>query len=295
MNMVILDGGTINPGDLSWSPLKNFGTLDVFLRSSYKNALERAEHANIILTSKVLIDKSFIDSCPDLQMICVLATGFNNVDVEYAKSKGILVCNIPAYSSEIVAQHTMAMILQLSTFHTPPMVLKGKTLGLIGYGNISRNVMNIGLAFEMNVLIASKHPDSALNEIGVAFTDLETLYASADIISLHCPLNNQNQGLINQTSISKMKDGVILINTARGGLIHSQDLAHALLSGKVAAAGLDVLEKEPPKEGNPLIGLPNVLITPHIAWSAKEARSRLITFAIENVKGFVLKKPINVV
>ncbi len=295
MNMVILDGATINPGDLSWSPLKDFGTLDVYLRSSYKNALERGKNANIILTSKVLIDKEFIDYCPSLKMICVLATGYNNVDVEYAKSKDILVCNIPTYSSEIVAQHTMAMILQLATFHEPAIKLQNKTLGLIGFGNISRIVMNIALAFDMNVVIATNYPDLNLNEEKVKFTVLDTLFASSDVISLHCPLTDQNKGLINKDSIAKMKKGVILINTARGGLVESEDLAQGLRSGHIGAAGLDVLEKEPPREGNPLIGLPNTLITPHIAWSSKSARSRLITYAINNVKGFLSKNPVNVV
>ncbi|MEG1930062.1 MAG: D-2-hydroxyacid dehydrogenase [Anaerovorax sp.] len=291
MNIVILDDGTINPGDLSWAKLEQFGTLTTYDRTaSLPLAIERSREAQIVLTSKVSITSDFIDACPKLKMIGVLATGYNNIDVSYAKSKGIVITNIPAYASEIVAQHTMALLLEICQLPPQPLSLKGKTLGIIGYGNISKKVISIASAFGMNVLIFSHYPDSSVENHLISFCDLEQLLVQSHVVSLHCPMTAENTGFLNKEFINKMKTGVIILNTSRGGLINSQDLASAISTGKVAYAGLDVLEEEPPRSGNPLIGMDHVLITPHIAWSAKETRARLIDIAIDNVKGFLEKK-----
>lgn len=296
MEITILDDGTINPGDLSWDALKKLGKLTQYDRTAtLASAIERSKDTEILLTSKVAITKEFLDACPQLKMICVLATGYNNIDVDYAKSKNILVTNIPAYSSEIVAQHTIALLLAICQLPSQSISLAGKTIGVIGYGNISRKVIGICKALGMHVLISSNYPDPSMENDLVSFCSMEDLLSQADILSLHCPMTEENQGFINKELLYKMKPGVILLNTSRGGLVDEEDLAQALACGQVSFAGLDVLEQEPPVKGSPLIGLKNALITPHIAWSAKETRERLIQIAIENVQAFLEKEPIHVI
>ncbi len=317
MKIVILDGYTINPGDLSWSGLEKHGELTVYERTPEDLIVPRIGDAEIVMTSKCVLSAEVMSQCPNLRWIGILATGINMVDLEYAASHGIPVTNIPAYSTDSVAQFTFSLLLEIcnragihsEAVHsgqwqsakdfcfclTPQTELARKTFGIIGFGNIGKRVARIAEAFGMKVLIASKYPDPAFSSESITFTSLGKLFADSDIISLHCPLTEDNRGFINQDAISKMKDGVILLNTSRGPLIDGEDLAQALNSGKVFAAGLDVLSAEPPKDGNPLIGLPNCVITPHIAWITRESRSRLIDTAISNLESWLAGTNINCV
>lgn len=309
MKIVILDGYTINPGDLSWSGLEKYGELAVYERTPAKLIVPRIGDAEIVMTSKCVLSSEVLSRCPNLKYIGILATGINMVDLEYAAAHGIVITNIPAYSTDSVAQFTFALLLEIcnqtgvhnkavqsGNWHsskdfclplTPQMELAGKTFGIIGFGNIGRRVAKMAEAFGMKVLIASGYPDPAFETGNISFTSLDKVFASSDIISLHCPLTEDNRGFINRDAISKMKDGVILLNTSRGPLINEEDLAQALISGKVYAAGLDVLSVEPPKGGNPLIGLPNCIITPHIAWITRESRIRLIEIAVSNLESWL--------
>ena len=317
MKIVILDGYTINPGDLSWSSLEEYGELTVYVRTPKDLIVSRIGDAEIVMTSKCVLTAEVLSQCPNLNYIGILATGINMVDLEYASSHNILVTNIPAYSTDSVAQFTFALLLEVcnqvkvhdDAVHsgqwqnakdfcfclTPQMELAGKTFGIIGYGNIGKRIAKAAEAFGMKVLIASKYPDPAFETENIAFAALDELFAASDVISLHCPLTDNNKGFINQAAISKMKDGVILLNTSRGPLINEDDLAKALKSGKVFAAGLDVLSVEPPEGGNPLIDLPNCIITPHIAWITKESRSRLIDTAVSNLESWLVGENINCV
>ena len=309
MKIVILDGYTINPGDLSWAKFEEYGELTVYERTPKELVVPRIGNAEIVLTSKCLLTAEVLRQCPSLKWIGILATGINMVDLEYASSHGIPVTNIPAYSTDSVAQFTFSLLLEIcnqighhnDAVHsdqwqnskdfcfclTPQMELAGKTFGIIGYGNIGKRVAKIAEAYGMNVLIASSFPDPAFETDHISFTSLHSLFADSDIISLHCPLTDDNQGFIDHTAISRMKNGVILLNTSRGPLINEEDLAQALKSGKVFAAGLDVLSAEPPMDSNPLIGLPNCIITPHIAWITRESRTRLINVAVSNLKAWL--------
>lgn len=317
MKIVILDGYTINPGDLSWSALEKHGELTVYERTPKEQIVERIGNAEAVMTSKCVLTAEVLRQCPNLKWIGILATGINMVDLEYASSRDILVTNIPAYSTDSVAQFTFALLLEIcnqvkvhdDAVHagqwqnakdfcfclTPQWELAGKTFGIIGYGNIGKRAAKIAEAFGMKVLIASKYPDPAFETENITFTSSDELFASSDIISLHCPLTDNNRGFINRAAISKMKDGVILLNTSRGPLINEGDLAEALKSGKVFAAGLDVLSVEPPGKDNPLIGLPNCIITPHIAWITKESRTRLIDTAVSNLESWLSGENINCV
>lgn len=317
MKIIILDEHTINPGDLSWSGLEEYGELTVYERTPKKLVVSRIGDAEIVLTSKCLLTAEVLSQCPNLKYIGILATGINMVDLEYASAHNITVTNIPAYSTDSVAQFTFSLLLEIcnqvrthnDAVHsgqwqsstdfcfclTPQMELAGKTLGIIGFGTIGKRVAKMAEAFGMKVLIASNYPDPAFETENITFASPAGLYRSSDIISLHCPLTEDNKGFINQDTISKMKDGVILLNTSRGPLINEEDLAQALKSGKVFAAGLDVLTVEPPKEGSPLIGLPNCIITPHIAWITRESRTRLIDVAVSNLKSYLTGASINCV
>lgn len=309
MKIVILDGYTINPGDLSWSGIGESGELTVYDRTAPELIASRIGNAEIIMTSKCHITKEIMTECKNLKWIGILATGTNMVDMAFATEKGILVTYIPAYSTESVAQLTFSLLLEICNHvgkHgeavssgewnraedfcftlTPQMELSGKTLGIIGFGNIGKKVAKMGESFGMKVLISTAYPDPEFTTDSIRFTDPDQLYALSDIISLHCPLREANKGLINNETINKMKDGVIILNTSRGLLVNETDLAHALKIGKVFAAGLDVLSTEPPSEDNPLIGLENCMITPHIGWITKESRMRLISAAIENLKSYL--------
>ena len=318
MKIVILDGYTVNHGDLSWDGLKEFGELTVYDRTSkdLSQILERIGDAEIVLENKINMSREVMDACPNLRYIGEIATGYNNVDVAAAKEKGITVTNIPAYSTPSVAQLAFALLLEIchhtahhndlvhqgawttcqdSMFydHTWPLIeLAGKTLGIIGFGRIGQSVAKIGRAFGMNVKAYSR----SIREEGKALADyvsLNELLASSDVISLHCPLFPETKGIICKESIAKMKDGVIILNTSRGPLINEADLAEALRSGKVYAAGVDVVSEEPMRDDNPLLTAPNCFITPHMAWMPTEARTRLIDIAVNNVRAWVSGDPVN--
>jgi glycerate dehydrogenase len=294
MKMVILDGYTINPGDLSWSALEALGEVKICHRTPAEKVAETIGDVSAVFTSKNKITAEIMDACPDLRFIGVLATGFDNIDIEAAKARGIAVCNVPSYSTDTVAQHTFALILEITNhvglhnaavqsgewtaspdfclIKSPIQQLAGKSLGIVGYGNIGRKVAAIAEAFGMTVNIYSRDREAAMK---------------SDILTLHCPATAENRGFINAEFISGMKDGAILINTARGALINEADLADALSSGKISAAGLDVVNGEPPQMGNPLIGLPNCFITPHVAWASKEARNTICEVSAANLRSWL--------
>jgi len=302
--IVILDGGVANPGDLSWEPLAALGDLTVYDYTAPQDVIPRIGDASVILTNKTVISAEVMAACPAVRYIGVLATGYNVVDIAEAKKRGIVVTNVPAYSTPTVAQLTMALLLEIALhvghhsrvvhegkwsacrdfafWDYPLMELQGKTFGIVGYGSIGKATAKLAEAFGMKVLAYSRHGAEEYH------TELDELYAKADIVSLHCPLTAENTGMINRDTIAKMKDGVIILNTARGGLINEADLREALLSGKVYAAASDVTCKEPINADSPLLGLDNMIITPHIAWAATEARQRLLSVAIDNVRQYLL-------
>ncbi len=311
MKIVVLDGYTANPGDVSWDELAALGELTVHDRTPAPEIRARIGDAEIVLTNKTPLTRETLAACPKLRFVGVLATGYNIVDAAAAKELGIPVANVPAYSTPSVAQLTFALLLEVchrvghhsqavhqgrwtrSTdfcfWEYPLIELAGKTLGLIGYGRIGKAVAEIARALGMRVLVYTPHSRGPEN------VPLQALLAESDVISLHCPLTAENQGMIDRNTLSQMKDGVILINTARGALINEQDLREALQSGKVYAAALDVAATEPIPADSPLLGLDNCLITPHIAWAPKEARIRLLQITAENVRAFVAGKPQNIV
>ncbi|MDD6051982.1 MAG: D-2-hydroxyacid dehydrogenase [Clostridiales bacterium] len=308
--IIVLDGAVENPGDLSWEPLAALGELTVYDYTAPEDTIARIGDASIILTNKTVISAEVMAACPGLRYIGVLATGYNVIDIAQARQRGIVVANVPAYSTPTVAQFTMALLLEIclhvghhsrvvhegkwsacrdfSFWDYPLIELQGKTIGIVGYGSIGKAVAKVAKAFGMNVLAYSRH---GAEEDAVA--SLDELYARADIVSLHCPLTAENTGMINAEAISKMKDGVIILNTARGGLINELDLRHALLSGKVYAAASDVTAREPINADSPLLGLDNMIITPHIAWAATEARQRLMDIATDNVRKYLAGTPQN--
>ena len=301
--IIVLDGAVENPGDLSWEPLAALGELTVYEYTAPKDVTARIGDAALILTNKTVITADIMAACPNLRYIGVLATGYNVVDIAEAKTRGIVVTNVPAYSTDTVAQFTMALLLEIALhvghhsrvvhegkwsacrdfafWDYPLMELAGKTFGIVGYGSIGKAVAKLAEAFGMKVLAYSRHGAEDYH------TELDELYAKSDVVSLHCPLTAENIGMINRETIAKMKDGVILLNTARGGLINEADLREALLSGKVYAAASDVVSTEPIKADNPLLGLDNMIITPHIAWAALEARQRLMDVATDNVRQYL--------
>ena len=320
MKIVILDGYTVNPGDLSWDALKELGELTVYDRTpkDLPTILERIGDAEIVLENKINMSRELMDACPNLRYIGEIATGYNNVDTAAAKEKGITVTNIPAYSTASVAQLAFALLLEICHHtahhndlvhqgewcscpdtmfydHTWPIIeLAGKTLGIIGFGQIGQSVARIAKAFGMQVIAYSR----TVREEGKALAEyvtLDELLSRSDVISLHCPLFPETKGIINKESIAKMKDGVILLNTSRGPLVNEADLAEALRSGKVYAAGVDVVSEEPMREDNPLLTAPECFITPHMAWMSKEARTRLIGIAVNNVRAWQAGEAVNVV
>ncbi len=320
MKIVILDGFTVNHGDLSWDGLKKYGDLAVYDRTpkDIETIVSRIGDAEMVLENKIIMSREVMDRCPNLRYIGEIATGYNNVDIAAAKEKGIIVTNIPAYSTASVAQLAIALLLEICHHaahhndlvhqgawttcpdpmfydHTWPLIeLDGKTLGIIGFGKIGQSVARIARALGMNVLAYSR----SVREEGKALADyvtLDELLARSDVISLHCPLFPETKGIINRENIAKMKDGVIILNTSRGPLINEANLADALRSGKVYAAGMDVVSEEPMREDNPLLTAPNCIITPHMAWMPKEARIRLIDIAVNNVRAWTEGEPINVV
>lgn len=318
MTIVVLDGYVANPGDLSWDGLKELGDLTVYERTSPDEVLERAQGAQVITTNKVLITAELMDQLPELQYIGVLATGYNVVDIPAARKRGIVVTNIPAYSTMSVAQLVMAHLLNITNqvaLHsqavtegkwqtcmdfsftlTPQIELDGKIFGIVGLGNTGTAAARIAQSFGMRVLAYSSKSAATLAALGIDKADsYEQLFRESDVLSLHCPLTEKTHHLVNAERLSWMKPTSILINTGRGPLIDENSLADALNQGRIMGAGVDVLQEEPPRKGCPLIGARNCFITPHIAWATQAARSRLIKIAVANVKAFIEGKPQNVV
>jgi glycerate dehydrogenase len=320
MKIVVLDGYTENPGDLSWSGLEDLGDLTVYDRTPLKDEEEiirRIGDADAIYTNKTPVSKNAIGAAPYLKFVGVLATGYNVVDVDAAKEKGITVCNIPAYGTAAVGQFAIAMLLEIChhvahhskavhdgrwennadwCFWDYPLIeLADKTIGIIGFGRIGQSTGKIAQALGMKVLAFDSYVNPALENESCKYTSLDILLKESDVIALHCPLFPDTKGIINKAAIAKMKDGVIILNNSRGPLIVEQDLADALNSGKVYAAGLDVVSSEPIKGDHPLLKAKNCLITPHISWAPKESRQRLMNFAVDNLQQFINNTPINVV
>lgn len=316
MKIVILDGYTENPGDLSWSGLEELGELTVYDRTPPEQVADRIGDAEIVILNKTPLPRKMLDRCPNVRYIGVLATGYNIVDVQAAKERGIPVCNIPTYGTDAVGQFAIAMLLEIChhvahhdaavhggrwetcpdwCFWDYPLIeLAGKTMGIIGFGRIGRTTGRIARALGMQVVAYDSIETDEGREIG-RYLPLEELFACSDVIALHCPLFPETEGIINRNTIAKMKDGVILLNNSRGPLIVEQDLADALNSGKVYAAGLDVVSTEPIRGDNPLLKAKNCLITPHISWAPKESRQRLMGIAVESLRAFLAGNPINVV
>ena len=319
MKIVVLDGYTENPGDLSWGPLEKLGEVVVYDRTSTVDApiiIERIGDADVAVVNKTPISRNTIDACPNLKAIAVLATGYNVVDSKYAAKKNIPVMNVPTYGTQIVGQYAVGLLLEICAHYGhhsetvkegrwencidwcywdyPMIELAGKTAGIIGLGRIGQTTARILNALGMRVIAY----DSFQSESGrklAEYVDLDTLYSKADVIFLHCPLFPETEGMINKDSIAKMKDGVILINNSRGQLVVEQDLADALNCGKVYAAALDVVSTEPIKGDNPLLKAKNCIITPHISWAAREARQRIMDITAGNVESFINGKAVNVV
>ena len=318
MKIVELDGYAANPGDLSWDGFKELGELTVYDRTAPEDVLERAKGAQVILTNKVLITEELMDKLPDLQYIGVLATGYNVVDITAARKRGIIVTNIPAYSTMSVAQMVIAHLLNITnqvalhsdavkqgewqrnkdfSFSLTPLIeLDGKTLGIVGLGNTGTATARIAQSLGMRILAYSSKSREALQQMGIEKAEsYEQLFHEADVLSLHCPLTNETKHLVNVERLKLMKPTAILINTGRGPLVDETALADALNEGRIMAAGVDVLQEEPPRKGSPLISARNCYITPHIAWATKAARERLLNIALENIKAFLKGKPQNVV
>ncbi len=316
MKIVILDGHAVNPGDLSWDCFLPFGSITVYENTEKHQAIQRVEGADIVMTNKTPITRALLDACPTVKLICVLATGYNVVDCDAARERGIPVCNVPDYGTNAVAQFTFSLLLELCNrvghhddlvhrgdwttcpsfcfWDTPQMELYGKTFGIIGFGRIGRAVGKIAAAMGMEVLSynRSRHPEG--EAIG-KYVDLDTLLAKADILSLHCPLTPENTGMISKELLQKMKDGAILLNTARGGLLDEQAVADALRSGKLRGAAVDVVSREPIQADNPLLSAPNCIITPHMAWAPIETRQRILDCTVASIRAYLAGAPINTV
>ena len=314
MKITILDGFAENPGDLSWDWLGEYGEYTVYDRTPADKIAERVEGCDVIITNKTPLRAELLKNLGNLRYIGLLSTGYNIVDWEYCREAGIPVCNIPSYSTDAVAQLTFALILEHTnavavhskSVHdgewaactdfcyqkTPLTELSGKTLGIIGFGNIGKAVARIALAFGMKVVASTNHPAPS---DGIEFTDVDTLLSKSDFVSLHCPLTDKTEGMVNAEFLAKMKPTAMLINTSRGQVVNEPDLANALKNGVISAAGLDVLSCEPPKSDNPLFGIKNCYITPHIAWAGYETRLRLMEICKENMRAFASGNPINVV
>ena len=318
MKIVLLDGEALNPGDLSWAPLETLGDLTVYPRGTQdpREVIRRIGDAEIVLTNKTPVGREVFEACPEMKLLCVVATGYNVVDTRAAKDHGVSVCNVPAYGTEMVAQFAIGLLLELchhtglhnASVHAgdwercpnfcywkaPIMELSGKTLGIIGFGRIGRAVGRIARALGMRVLAAGSRPCEEGHAIA-DYVDLNTLLAASDVVSLHCPLFPETEKLINRDNIAKMKDGAILLNNSRGGLIDEQALADALNSGKLRSAAVDVVSTEPIMGSNPLLTAKNCIITPHISWAAAECRRRIVEITAANIRCFLSGAPQNLV
>ena len=316
MKIVSLDGYALNPGDLSWDCFQKYGEVVVYPRTAPEETIQRLQGADVALVNKVLITEEVLAACPDLKLICVLATGYNVVDCEAARRRGIPVCNVPDYSTNAVSQFTFSLLLEICNaighhdrvvhegkwsacpnfcfWDTPQMELAGKTMGIIGFGRIGRAVGRIAKAFGMEVLAYNRSRCPEGEDIGT-YTDMDTLLSKSDVVTLHLPMSDQTAGMVNGEFLGKMKDGAILLNTARGGLIDEQALHDALVSGKLRAAAADVADREPIPADSPLLTAPNMVITPHMAWAPLEARQRILNVTMASIDGYLAGKLINTV
>jgi glycerate dehydrogenase len=317
MKIVVLDGFTLNPGDLSWDKLFDLGEVVLHDRTPADKIKERSLNADVLITNKTPLTEETINDLPHLKYIGVLATGYNIVDTSAAKRRNIIVTNVPSYSTMSVAQLTFALLLELchhvqkhsdsvmegkwaesvdfSNWDFPLIELSGKTLGIIGFGNIGKKVADIATVFGMNIIAASRHETDQSERINFRWAEINEVLAQADIVSIHCPLLPETKGLINAESLKRMKRSAFLLNTSRGHVVVEPDLADALNNGIIACAAIDVLSIEPPAKDNPLFKAKNCLITPHIAWATKEARGRLMDIAVNNLAAFINGKRVNVV
>ena len=316
MKIVVLDGYTENPGDLSWDGFRELGELTVYDRTGKKDVVSRIGDAEAVILNKTPVSRETLDACPNVKYIGVLATGYNVVDIEAAAEKGIVVSNIPTYGTDSVAQFAIAMLLEIChhvahhsdavhegrwesnpdwCFWDYPLIeLAGKTMGVIGFGRIGQTTGKLAKALGMEVLAYDSFPNDSGKEIA-RYVDLDTLLGASDVIALHCPLFPETERIVNKETIAKMKDGVIILNNSRGPLVAEQDLADALNSGKVYAAGLDVVSTEPIRGDNPLLKAKNCIITPHISWAPKESRQRIMDCTADNIRSFLAGSPIHVV
>ena len=315
LNIVILDGGTTNPGDVSWAPLEPIGHVTAYDSTPAELVIERAKDADAVIMNRIVMSREVMDALPKLRFIGALATGFNTIDVKAAREKGITVCNVPFYCVETVAQQAFALLLELCN-HTGDISrttlaggwnegirmsytshalyeLYGKTLGIFGFGNIGRTVAKLGLALGMKVIVNSR-TKKELPE-GCTWADFDTLFKEADVVSLHCPLNDATRGIVSREVLASMKPTALLINTARGAVLDETALADALNEGRLAGAGIDVMTEEPPKADHPLLSAKNCIMTPHIAWASRDARIRLIRIVAENLQAYLNGHPQNVV
>ncbi len=317
MKIVVLDSQMLNRNDPSWKEIEKCGELVIYDTTPKEKVVERIFDATAIYTNKTVITREIVEKCPNLKWIGVFGTGYNVVDAVACKENGVLVANVPEYSTNAVAQHTFALLLSLTcrvqnlsdNVHKGNWVgatinafqqnelteVFGKTFGIIGFGNIGKAVSKIANAFGMNILVYSRTKYPEFESENLKFVDFDTLLKESDIISLHCPLNENTSGIINKDAISKMKDGVILINTARGGILNETDVAQALKSGKIFALGADVVSFEPISNDNALLGIENAIITPHVAWAPTETRERLMKVSAENLINFLSGNPTNIV
>lgn len=313
MKIVVLDGYTLNPGDISWESIEKFGEIEVYDRTAPEDIIERVGDAEVVFTNKTVLDRKIIEALPSVKFIGVLAAGYNVVDIDTARENGVRVTNTPAYGSEGVAQMAFAHLLEITNnvslhsktvndgkwsgsedfcyWEKPVIGLKGKTMGIIGYGSIGREVGRIARAFGMNLIVHDKFA----KDTDAENLELDEFFKRADVISLHCPLFEETKEIIRKENIDKMKDGVILVNTSRGPLVNDADLLEAVRSNKVYAAGVDVLQAEPPRADNLLIDKENINITPHIAWAARESRENIISISTRNLKAYVDGEELNVV
>ena len=314
--IVVLDGHTLNPGDLSWNELKNLGEVDFYDRTSSDEIVPRAKDATILIVNKLVLTREHIEQLPVLRCICVSATGYNNVDLVATREREICVSNAVGYGTHSVAQHVFALLLELSNnvalhhqsvlngdwsnqpdfsyWKKPLIELNGKTMGILGFGRIGQKVASIAMAMGMRVLATHRHPErDAL--VGVTFVRIEDLFSASDVVCLTVPLNDKTRQIVDAKMLQRMKPSAFLINTGRGELINESDLYQALVEEKLAGAGLDVLDGEPPRSDHPLFDLPNCIITPHQAWASKEARQRLLDITVGNVASYLRGKPQNVV
>ncbi|MCQ6958660.1 D-2-hydroxyacid dehydrogenase [Mucilaginibacter aquariorum] len=317
MKIVVLDGYTLNPGDISWEALKNLGEVEIYDRTPPDKVLERSMGADVLLSNKTLVDEAVINQLPNLKYIGVSATGYNVIDVEAAKNKGIIVSNVPGYGTASVVQLTFALLLELAQhvqqhsdsvmtgdwaraadfcyWNSPLVELAGKTIGIIGFGNIGQKVGDVATAFGMNIIGNSRTHTDQSHRKNFRWADIPELLEQSDVVSIHCPLFPETKGLINTENLKRMKPSAFLLNTSRGPIVVDQDLADALNNDIIAGAGIDVLSVEPPQADNPLFKAKNCIITPHIAWATKEARTRLMETVVSNLAAFINGSPVNVV